>query len=52
MRKITLDKGKFKLEDQIEAVIEGKIKPIGNGAMMLASKKFVGRRGYILVVKD
>ena len=40
---------KFKLEDNIEAVIEGKIKKIGNGAMVIASKKYIDRDVYILI---
>jgi putative transposon-encoded protein len=52
MKKLTLNKGKFQLEDQIEAVIEGEVKPIGNGAMILASKKYIGKKGYILIAKD
>jgi len=52
MKKITLNNGKFQLEDQIKSVIEGEIKPIGNGAMILASKKHIGKKGYILIAKD
>jgi len=52
MKKLTLNKGKFQLEDKIEAVIEREVKPIGNGAMMLVPKKFKGKKGYILIAKD
>jgi putative transposon-encoded protein len=51
MRKINLLNKKFKLEDNIEAVIEGKIKKLGNGAMVIASKKYLNRNVYILIRK-
>lgn len=52
MKKITLDNKKLHLEDEIEAVLQGKIKPIGNGAMILAEKKYIGKKAYILIAKD
>ena len=52
MKKITLNKGKYQLEDQITAIVEGEVKPIGNGAMILIPKKYVGKKGYFLIAKD
>lgn len=52
MKKITINKNKFKLEDEIISIIEGKVKPIGNGGMVLASKKYVGKGAYILIKKN
>jgi putative transposon-encoded protein len=52
MKKITLDKGKYQLEDEITAVVEGEVKPIGNGAMILVPKKYLGKKGYTLIAKD
>jgi len=51
MRKMTLAGQKFSLEDEIEEVREGLVKPFGNGAMILSSKKYIGRRVYILIRK-
>ncbi len=36
------------MEDEIEAVVEGEVKKIGNGGMILSSKKYVGRKVYVL----
>ncbi|MBU4374255.1 MAG: hypothetical protein KKD69_02445 [Euryarchaeota archaeon] len=36
MRKLNLDNGKFHLEDEIEAVVEGEVKKIGNGAQIFS----------------
>lgn len=52
VKKLTLEKGKFHLEDEIEEVIEAEVKPIGNGAMIMSSKKYVGKKVYVLVRKD
>ena len=49
MRKISIENGKFQLQDDIEEVVEGEVKKIGNGGMILSSKKFVGRKVYVLI---
>jgi len=49
MRKITVENNKLVLEDEIEDVSEGTVKKIGNGAMVLSEKKYIGRRVYILI---
>lgn len=51
MKKITLTKKKIMFEDEIEEIAEGKIKRIGNGGMILSSKKHVGKEAYILIKK-
>jgi len=50
MRKITIN-GKLLLEDEIEEVSEGVVKKIGNGAMILSSKKHIRKKVYVLVRK-
>jgi putative transposon-encoded protein len=51
MKKITLTGKKIFLEDEIEEVSEGVVKKIGNGAMILSSKKHIGKKVYVLVRK-
>lgn len=51
MRKINIDNGRFNLEDEIEAVVEGEVKKIGNGAMILSAKKYIGKKVYVLIRK-
>jgi putative transposon-encoded protein len=51
MRRITITKKKILLEDEIEEVSEGVVKRIGNGAMILSSKKHIGKKVHILVRK-
>ena len=49
MRKIQLTKNKIFLEDEIKEIYEEKVKPIGNGAMIMSSKKFIGKEVYVLI---
>lgn len=51
MKKITITGKKVLMEDEIEEVSEGIVKRIGNGAMILSSKKYIGKKVYVLVRK-
>jgi len=51
MRKIQLTKNKILMEDEITEIYEEQVKPIGNGAMIMSSKKFIGKKVYILIRK-
>jgi len=39
------------LEDDIEEISEGEVKRIGNGGMILSSKKHIGKKVYVLIKK-
>jgi len=52
MRKITLEADKFHLDDDIEEIMEGEVKKIGNGGMILSLKKYIGRKVYVLIRKE
>lgn len=51
MRKINILNNKFRLEDEIEAILEGEVKPMGNGAMVIAAKRYMGKKVYLLIRK-
>jgi len=51
MTKMNILKDKFKLEENIEAIIEGVVKPLGNGAMVIASKRYIGKKAYVIIRK-
>jgi putative transposon-encoded protein len=51
MKKITITGKKVLMEDEIEEVSEGIVKRIGNGAMILSSKKYIGKKVYVLMRK-
>ncbi len=51
MKKITLTNKKVLIDDDILEIAEGQVKKIGNGAMILSSKKYIGKKVYILIRK-
>ena len=51
MTKMRILSNKFQLEEDIDAIIDGKVKPLGNGAMVIASKKYIGRKAYVVIRK-
>ena len=52
MTKMSILNKRLRLEENIEAVIEGLVKPLGNGAMVIASKKYIGKKAYVIVRKN
>ena len=44
--------GKLELKEEVEEIYEKKIVPHGNGAKILAQKKHIGKRAYVIVIKD
>lgn len=51
MRKMIITKDGFHLDDEIEEVNEGEVKPIGHGGMIMSSKKHIGKKVYVLIRK-
>jgi len=51
MTKANILRKKFRLEEEIDAIMDGEVKPLGNGAMVIASKKYIGKKAYILIRK-
>ena len=52
MRKTNLENGKFKLEDDVEEIIERTVKPFGTSARVNIPKKYIGKRTYVLILDD
>jgi len=44
--------GKITIRDNVEEIYEKKVTPYGNGAKIDAQKKYIGKRAYIIVLKD
>jgi len=51
MRTIKIEKQKLMLQDEIETMLEGEVKKIGTGGMVLIPKRYVGQEVYILIKK-
>jgi putative transposon-encoded protein len=53
MRKIkAVAGGKLVIKDDVEEIYEKRITPYGNGAKIDAPKKHIGKRVFIIVLKD
>lgn len=44
--------GKLIIKDNVEEIYEKKITTYGNGAKIDAPKKYIGKRVFIIVLKD
>lgn len=44
--------GKITIEDNVEEIYEKKVTPYGNGAKIDAQKKHIGRKAFIIILKD
>ena len=44
--------GKIVLKDNVEEIYERKVTRYGNGAKVDAQKKHIGKRAYVVVLKD
>lgn len=52
MRKIKITKGTLFLKENVITVMEKVVTPYGNGAKVDCIKEYIGRRAYIIVVKN
>ena len=44
--------GKVTIKDDVEEIYEKKVTPYGNCAKIDASKKYIGKRVFVVVLKD
>lgn len=44
--------GKITIKDDVEEIYEKRITSYGNGAKIDAQKKYIGKRVYVVVLKD
>ena len=45
-------KGKITLTDEVEEIYEKKVTSYGNGAKIDSQKKHIGKRAYIIILKN
>lgn len=44
--------GKLTIKENVQEIYEKKIVPHGNGAKIMAQKKDIGKRAYVIIIKD
>jgi putative transposon-encoded protein len=52
MRKIQVIHGDLLIKESVEVIYEKRITPFGNSAKVDAPKKYIGKRAYVVVVKE
>ena len=52
MRKIEVIHNKITLTDDVEMVYEKKVTPFGTSAKVGAPKAYIGRRAYVIILKE
>jgi putative transposon-encoded protein len=52
MRQITATTKKLKLSEDVDFIYERRITPFGHSAKLDAPKKYIGKRAYVIVLKD
>ena len=52
MRKIKIMDKNLILTDNVEVIYEKIITPFGNSAKIDAPKKYIGKRAYVIILKD
>ena len=52
MRRVEVKGGKLSLSDEVELVYEQRVTKFGHGAKIGCSRKYLGRRVYVIVLKE
>ena len=52
MREIKLNTKNLRLSEDVMVVMEKRVTPYGNGAKVDCTKEYIGRRAYVVIVKD
>lgn len=52
MRHVQVRKGDLIIKEKVECIYERVITPFGNSAKVDAQKKYIGKRAYVIVIKD
>jgi len=51
-RKVNVVKGDLTIREKVEVIYEKQITPFGNSAKIDAQKKYIGKRAYVIIVKN
>ena len=52
MRKVNFNTKNLRLSEDVIVVMEKKVTPYGNGAKVDCVKEHIGKRAYVIIVKD
>lgn len=52
MRHVEVKKGDLLIKEKVEVIYERTVTPFGNSAKVDAQKKYIGRRAYVIIIKE
>lgn len=52
MRKVNFTTKSMRLSEDVVVIMEKKVTPYGNGAKVDCVKEHIGKRAYVIIVKD
>lgn len=52
MRKIEIIEKRITLTDEVDVVYEKRVTPFGNSGKIDAPKRYIGRRAYVIILKE
>lgn len=52
MRKVNFTTKNFRLSEDVIVVMEKRVTPYGNGAKVDCIKEYIGKRAYVIIVKN
>ena len=52
MRKINFNTKSLRLSENVLVIMEKRVTPYGNGAKVDCVKEYLGKRAYVIIVKD
>lgn len=51
-RKVEVKKGNLIIKEKVEVIYEKIVTPFGTSAKVDAQKKYIGKRAYVIIIKD
>jgi putative transposon-encoded protein len=52
VKEITIKNDDFNLSDEVEIIFEKTVTAFGNSAKADIPKKYIGKRAYVIIIKD
>lgn len=52
MRNIQIKKGDLTIKENVECIYERPVSKFGNSAKIDSQKKWIGKRAYVIIIKD
>lgn len=51
-REVKVVKGDMTIREKVEVIYEKRVTPFGNSGKLDAPKKYIGKRAYVIIIKN